>query len=66
MGVAGTAEGGSACQGEINATTPACLTGAGGDANGGNAVQAAQAASVLADLAEMAALPSVATAVLAE
>ena len=37
FGVAGTAEGGSACQGEIGATTPACVTGAGGDANGGNA-----------------------------
>ena len=26
LGLAGRAEGGSACQGEINATTPACLT----------------------------------------
>ena len=37
MGVAGSANGGSACEGAVNATTPACLTGAGGDANGGNA-----------------------------
>ena len=44
-----------------------CVTGAGGDANGGNGkLQAAQAELVLAVLAEMAALPSVATAVLAE
>ena len=66
FGLAGTAEGGSACQGEINATTPACLTGAGGDANGGNAVAGGAGGMVLADLAEMAALPSVAMAVLAE
>ena len=37
LGVAGSANGGSVCEGAVNATTPACLTGAGGDANGGNA-----------------------------
>ena len=66
FGVAGSAEGGSACQGEIGATTPACVTGAGGDANGGNAAAGGAAALVLAELAALAALPSVATAVLAE
>ena len=57
---------GSACEGAVNATTPACLTGAGGDANGGNELQVAQAALVLAALAVTAVSPSVATAVLAE
>ena len=68
FGVAGTAEGGCACQGEISATTPACLTGAGGDANGGQCSRRPRRGGdpALADLAEMAALPWVAMAVLAE
>ena len=36
FGLSGSANGGSACEGVFNASTPACATGAGGDANGGN------------------------------
>ena len=67
FGVSGSANGGSACEGVFNASTPACATGAGGDANGGNAeLQEAQAASVLAELAVTAVSPSVATVEQAE